>query len=234
MQERSGAPVYMMEAEIPFSRRLWGTTEAGPFVEYLIRHGMGREMAEPAAAAVRYGLPLPEEILPLRTGERIQFGDDAARVIHVPGHADHQLVLHDERRGFLFAADHLLLVITPNIGLWPESEPHPLARYLESLSALRSLDAGIVLPGHGPVFHDLDGRIDGLLRHHKERLDLMRRVIESGPKTPYAVSREVFRGAVTLHQRCFALVETLAHLDHLALESRAERVEDGAIAFEGK
>src|SRR5918998_4892773 len=62
LQELSGAPVYMMEKEIPFARRLWGVPDTGPFVEYLIRAGMGRTMAEPAAAAVRYGLPLPQEI----------------------------------------------------------------------------------------------------------------------------------------------------------------------------
>jgi hypothetical protein len=68
-----------------------------------------------------------------------------------------------------------------------------------------------------------------LLRHHEERLALMRRVIQSGSKTPYAVSREVFRGAVTPHQRCFALAETLAHLDHLVLEGWAEHVDAGII-----
>jgi glyoxylase-like metal-dependent hydrolase (beta-lactamase superfamily II) len=228
LQERSGASVYMMEKEIPFARRLWGMPDTGPFVEYLIRAGMGRTIAEPTAAAVRYGLPLPEEILPLFPEQMLPMGEDA-RLIHAPGHADNQLVLHEERRGLLFAADHLLLVITPNIGLWPESEPHPLARYLESLKGLRRLGVDVILPGHGPVFHDLDGRIDELLRHHEERLALMRRVIQSGSKTPYAVSREVFRGAVTPHQRCFALAETLAHLDHLVLEGWAEHDDAGII-----
>jgi glyoxylase-like metal-dependent hydrolase (beta-lactamase superfamily II) len=235
LQERSGAPVCMLEDEIPFSRRLWGGTEGPvPFVEFLIRHGMNRDVAESTTAAVRYGLPLPEEMLPLRPGEKLPVGGGAACVIHVPGHADNQLVLHDEARGILFAADHVMLAITPNIGLWPESEPHPLSRYLESLKGLRGLDTDIVLPGHGPIFHDLDGRIDELLRHHEERLDIVRRVIEDDSKTPYEVSRMVFRGAVTLHQRCFALVEALAHLDHLVLEGRAEYAEGGTVAFEAK
>ena len=78
-------------------------------------------------------------------------GDGAVRVIHTPGHADHQFVLHDEARGILFAADQVLLGITPNIGLWPESEPHPLCRYLESLDEMRGLDVDLVLPGHGPT-----------------------------------------------------------------------------------
>lgn len=97
---------------------------------------------------------------------------------------------------------------------------------------MRGLDADIILPGHGPLFHDLDGRIGELLDHHEERLDQMRRVIEGNPKTPYEVSRQVFRGTITLHQRGFALAEALAHLDHLVLEGRAERVEDGTVVFQ--
>jgi glyoxylase-like metal-dependent hydrolase (beta-lactamase superfamily II) len=232
LQERSGAPVYMLEGEIPFSRWLWGSLEGRePFVEYLVRNGVPHEMAGPAAAEIRSGLPLPEEMLSLRPGERFLLGSNAVRIIHAPGHADNQFVLHDEARGILFAADHLLLEITPNVGLWPESEPHPLARYLRSLRGLRGLDAGLVLPGHGPVFHDLEGRIAELLSHHEQRLGLMRGVIGDGPKTPYTVSRIVFRGAITVRQRCFALAESLAHLDHLVLEDRAERIEDEIIVY---
>jgi len=232
LQERTGALVCMMEREIPFSRKLWGSLETGPFQDYLVRHGMPRDAAGEAAAVVRYALPLPEEMVPLRPGEKLTMGDGAARVVHAPGHADNQMVLHDEARGILFAADHLLLGITPNVGLWPESEPHPLARYLESLENMRGLGADLILPGHGSAFHDLDGRIRELISHHEERLDAMREAITDRPKTPYEVSRIVFRGALTLHQRCFALAETLAHLDHLALEERAESAEGEVVTYE--
>jgi glyoxylase-like metal-dependent hydrolase (beta-lactamase superfamily II) len=232
LQERSGAPVYMLEAEIPFSRRLWGDPGGRKtFTEYLIQSGMPRQMAEPAAAEIRSGLPLPDEMLPLQAGERFPLGNGAARVIHAPGHADNQFVLHDEARSILYAADHLLLEITPNVGLWPESEPHPLVRYMRSLDELRGLGSDLVLPAHGPVFHDLDGRIEEIVAHNGERLDVMRAVLEDTPKTPYEVSRAVFRGAVTVRQRCFALAETLAHLDHLALEERAELVEGASVAY---
>ena len=229
LQEVSAAPVFMMEGEIPFARRLWGSPDGEPFVRLLVRHGMPREMAETAAGAMRSGLPLPEEILPLRAGEKMPVGDGAARVIHVPGHADHQLVLHDERRRTLYAADHVMLGITPNIGVWPETEAHPLARYLESLDSLRGLEADLVLPGHGPVFHDLEGRISELTDHHAERLETMCAEIEVRPGSAYEVSRRLFRGALTLQQRAFALAETLAHLDHLVLEGRA-RAREGEIA----
>src|SRR4028119_511344 len=90
LQEVSAAPVFMMEGEIPFARRLWGSPDAGPFVGLLVRHGMPPEMAEGAAGAMRGGLRLPEEILPLRAGEKVPMGGGSARVVHAPGPAEHQ------------------------------------------------------------------------------------------------------------------------------------------------
>ena len=232
LQERSGAPVCMLGEEISLSRQVWGGTDAPDrLFEFLIHNGMPRAMAASGADALRHELPLPESLSPLRPGDKIPVGAGLARVLHTPGHADHQLVLHDEERGLLFAADQVLLVITPNIGIWPESEPHPLARYLDSLNDLRTLNVGTVLPGHGPVFHDLPGRVDELVAHHAERLDAMRAMLAAGPQTPYEVSRAAFRGTLTIHQRCFALAETLAHLEHLALEGRAARFEDERLVY---
>jgi glyoxylase-like metal-dependent hydrolase (beta-lactamase superfamily II) len=96
---------------------------------------------------------------------------------------------------------------------------------------LRGLSADLVLPGHGPLFHDLDGRIVELLRHHAERLEAIHAVLDGGSKTPYEVSRIVFRGTLTVYERCFALAESLAHLEHLTLEGQVERTEDGTVAY---
>ena len=233
LQGRTGAPVLMLEDEIAFSERIWGGAGSPEtFAEYLGRHGMPRGMAEKAAAQMRSGVALPAEMSPLSPGQKVPCGPGAARVLHAPGHADHQLVLHDEGRGILFAADHVLLAITPNVGLWPETEPRPLARYLASLETMRGPDVNLVLPGHGPVFHDLDGRVDELAAHHAERLGAMLAVLAAGPRTPYEVSRVAFRGTLTVHQRCFALAETLAHLDHLVVGGRARAVEGEVANYE--
>lgn len=231
LQEIGGAPVYMLESEIENSREIWADADPAPFIEHLVGNGMARALAERAAAKMRAHLVLPEKMVPLRAGEEIPLGTGTARVVHAPGHADHQIMLHDEERRMLFAADHVLLRITPNIGRWPESEPNPLARYLESIRSMLGLPADLVLPGHGPLFHDLDGRIEELLRHHEERLELMRREIEGAPKTPFEVSRKVFRYGLSIYERCFALTETLAHLEHLVLEGRAERIDDDIASF---
>ena len=231
LQEWSGPPVYMLEDGIQHSREVWNDPDHASFAEHMIGGGMDQALAERAAAQMRAKLSLPGEILPLQKGEKIELGAGVARVLHAPGHADYQVMLHDWGRKVLFSADHVMLEITPNIGLWPDTKGRPLARYLESLSSLRGLDADLVLPGHGPLFHDFDGRVDELLLHHEERLDLMHRTLGDEPRTPFAVSREVFRYSLSLYERCFALAETLAHLEYLVSEGRAERVEDGLVAF---
>ncbi len=231
LQEISGAPVYMLESEIQNSREVWENRDQSKFIDHLVRHGMDRETTEKAARSMRTNLVLPEKMIPLKKGEEMPLGPGTSWVVHAPGHADHQLMLHDEGRRILFAADHVLLKITPNVGLWPETTPDPLNRYMENLRSMRSLPVELVLPGHGPLFHDLEGRIEELLVHHEERLEEMLREIRDRPKTPFEVSRKVFRYGLSIYERCFALAETLAHLDHLVLEDRAERMDDGTVSF---
>jgi glyoxylase-like metal-dependent hydrolase (beta-lactamase superfamily II) len=231
LHERSGAPVYMLEGEIENARHLWeGERTVEDFVRYLTRHGMQVDLAEPTAGSNRFGIRLPE-LNPLRPGERLDLGGLRAEVIHVPGHSDYQFMLHDPERELLLAADHVLLEITPNIGLWTYTEPQPLDRYLKSLEGLRGLRPETVLPAHGPVFHDLDGRIDELLAHHEERLEVTHEAFDGEPETSYAIARRVFREGLTDHQLRFALAETLAHLEHLVLQGRAERIEGAVVTY---
>jgi glyoxylase-like metal-dependent hydrolase (beta-lactamase superfamily II) len=232
LQERSGAPVFMLEDEIRNARHVWDPdrgTQA--FVGFLVRNGMDAQTAEATAGTTRLGVRLPERMEALREEDMVPVGDHATRVIHTPGHSDYHFVLHNGERRLLFAGDHVLLHITPNIGLWTYTEPRPLERYLESLEGLRGLGAGLVLPGHGPLFHDLDGRIDELISHHAQRLSDMHSLFDGKPATPYEVARRHFPQDLTDHQLRFALAETLAHLEHLVGQGRAERLDDGVVSY---
>jgi glyoxylase-like metal-dependent hydrolase (beta-lactamase superfamily II) len=113
LQERSGAPVYMLEGEIYHSREVWNNPDHASFAGHLVRGGMDRALAERAAAQMRAKLSLPGEVLPLQEGEKIELGAGAARVLHAPGHADYQVMLYDEGRKMLFSADHVMLEIAP-------------------------------------------------------------------------------------------------------------------------
>jgi glyoxylase-like metal-dependent hydrolase (beta-lactamase superfamily II) len=174
---------------------------------------------------------VPERLIPLSPGEIIELADSESRIVHTPGHSDFHLVLHDEGRRLLFAGDHLLLHITPNIGLWTYTAPRPLERYLDSLRGLRGLGVDLVFPGHGPLFHDLDGRIDELLLHHEERLFVTHSAFDGEPATPFQIARRVFPEDLTDHQLRFALAETLAHLEHLAGDGCIERFEGDVVRY---
>jgi glyoxylase-like metal-dependent hydrolase (beta-lactamase superfamily II) len=230
MEERSGAPVFMLEGEVENARFVWDPVRGNEgFVRFLMENGMDAQTAGATAENTGMRIRLPERLVPLHDGDEISLGGSEAKVLHTPGHSDFHFVLHDGRRKLLFAGDHLLLRITPNIGLWAYTAPHPLERYLESLKGLRGLDADLVFPGHGPLFHDLDGRIDELLLHHKERLSEMHTALGTEPATPFEVARRVFSPDLTDHQLRFALAETVAHLEYLEGEGRAERLTDGEV-----
>lgn len=232
LEALSGAPVWMLEGEIENARRVWTSGDAAGLEGFLRRNGMNHDTARDVASLTGSEVRMPQEIFALRPGDEVSLGEGSARVIHTPGHSDYHFMLFDEGSGLLLAGDHLLLRITPNIGLWPYTAAKPLGRYLASLRSLRGLGAKTVLPGHGPLFHDLDGRIDELLAHHAERLDVMHAVFEGRPATPFEISRRVFRKDLTAHEMRFALAETLAHLEYLEDEGRAVRLaEDDVVRY---
>jgi glyoxylase-like metal-dependent hydrolase (beta-lactamase superfamily II) len=232
LEGRSGASVRMLEDEIYNARHVWNPAKGSEgFVRYMMRHGMDAETAGATAETTRLGVRLPERLIPLQAEDRIEFGGGEARVIHTPGHSDHHFVLHDDPRRLLFAGDHLLLNITPNIGLWTYTAPHPLERYLDSIESLRGLEVDLVFPGHGPLFHDLDGRIDELVLHHEERLSVTHKALAGEPSTGFEVARQIFPDELSDHQLRFALAETLAHLEHLVDDGRAERLGGDVVRY---
>ena len=232
LEGRSGAPVHMLEDEIANARHLWDPSRGSEdFVRYMMLHGMDPETAGATAGTTRLGVRLPESFVALQPEDRIELGGSEVRVIHTPGHSDFHFVLHDKSRQLLYAGDHLLLKITPNIGLWTYTAPRPLQRYLDSIESLRGLDVDLVFPGHGPLFHDLDGRIAELILHHEERLSVMHEALVGDPATAFEVARRVFPDELSDHQLRFALAETLAHLEHLVDDGRAERLGGDVVRY---
>ena len=195
------------------------------FVRYLIRNGMDAQTAEPTAGSTKLGVRLPERLIPLRPGDAIELGGGEARVVHTPGHSDFHFVLHDERRRLLFAGDHLLLKITPNIGLWTYTAPRPLRRYLESLQGLR--------PWRGPRLPGARPALSRPGRAHRRAPRAPRGAPLGNARSPGReagdpeVARRVFPEDLTDHQLRFALAETLAHLEHLEGEGYVEQVAGG-------
>lgn len=174
--------------------------------------------------------PLP---LPLRhhqPGEPIQLGARTFQTIHAPGHSDGQLIFYDPADQLMISGDHVLMKITPNIGKWVYTLEDPLGLFLDSLGELHHLDVRLALPGHKRLITDWQGRIEELIAHHELRLKHVLEVLEQGKLTPYEVAGRIFPvERFSIHEWRFAVAESLAHLEYLALRGRIHQAPDARL-----
>lgn len=224
-------PVRTSPLEHAQADRVWRSSEvADHFVAYLAGNGMPPEMA--VSVAGRMGdtramtFPHPPTLDDIHPGTLLRLGDRDFHVIHAPGHSDGQLLFYDAADQLLLCGDHVLMKITPNIGLWRKSDPNPLANFLASLRDLRRLAVRLALPGHKSLITDWRGRIEELLQHHEERLQHTRSALHAGAINPYTVSLFIFNTEhFSPHEWRFALAESLAHLEYLRLRGEIQRDE---------
>jgi glyoxylase-like metal-dependent hydrolase (beta-lactamase superfamily II) len=217
----AGAAIHIMTGEERRARYVWSGRPLDAWVDFLRLHGLGEESASSvteAAAKLRGSVRLPERFDYVEEGDTVSFGDRSVRVLWTPGHSDFHYVLVEDANKAIFTGDHLLPTITPNIGLYPECRPDPLADYLASFSKFDGMAEYAVYPGHGAPYAALPKRIGELREHHRERLDgVMARAADAGRGG--ASSAEIvghFWGSrLNAHETRFALVEVAAHLEHL-------------------
>ncbi|MCC6222882.1 MAG: MBL fold metallo-hydrolase [Thermoleophilia bacterium] len=196
--------------------------------DYLLASGMPPELAADSVEDEgTYVVPPAEPTRLLEEGDTVELGDEAFRVLHLPGHADGHVVLLGERTGRMFGGDVLLHGITPNVGLWQDTLPDPLGRYLETLRRIQELAPSVVYPGHRRVIEDAPGRAAEIVEHHAIRLDEHEAALRRGAATPYECVLGVWGDDLGLHERRFALVESLSHLARLAALGRAVEREPG-------
>ncbi len=230
-QAQSGAPVFLSPREAELARHVWVENGWRPdrIESYWRMGGITDEIAEVVStqtAQLRDAtLPHPTHVDLLRAGDEVKMGGRIWRSIHAPGHADGQLIFYDAADRLLLSGDQVLLKITPNIGLWPTTEPDPLARYLASLQELAALDVRLALPGHGRLIGDWRGRIAELQAHHALRLEQTIAAVGPHGATALEVSRHLFDyDRFSRHEVRFAIAEALAHLEY--------HVEQGELAAE--
>lgn len=223
LAELTGAPVFQGAVDYEQCLRTWGELRvAERMPDYLRVHGTPEvdveSFEEEGRAFVRF-------VRFVHDPERLEPGEelDGWEVLHLPGHADGHLALL--RDGILVAGDTLLGSISPNVGLYPDSRPDPLADYLSSLERIADLAPRIALPGHGDAIEDPAGRARELIAHHRERLDRTVEALDGEPVSAYDISLTLFPDPLPPTLRRFALAETRAHLEYLVRRDGARRVD---------
>ncbi|MGH7609107.1 MAG: MBL fold metallo-hydrolase [Candidatus Dormibacteria bacterium] len=195
------------------------------------------ERSDPQGAEPEARPPLPD--LFLVGGELLAVGAYRFEVLATPGHTRGHLCLFDPEQGLLLAGDHVLPRISPSVGVEVPGQGLPLRDFLESLARVRGLPAQLVLPAHGPTFTDLAGRVDQLLQHHRERLELCRELVEGGRRTAAAVAaglpwtrRQRRLDQLDPFNQLLAVSETVAHLELLVARGQlSRRLSESGVEF---
>jgi glyoxylase-like metal-dependent hydrolase (beta-lactamase superfamily II) len=222
---------HSMEADDRFSERVMARNGIAEDVRYALRSVSGAFRAWGSAARVT---------VPLHDGGSLSLRDRVLRVHHRPGHSPSDMVLHDEQRGILLAADHLIKHISSNplvtrpLGAAENPErPQALVTYLESLRETQAMeDVSLVLPGHGDPFGDHAALIDERFRLHRRRAEKILGLIGERPMTAYEIAQSMW-GDIAVTQAYLTLSEVLGHVDLLLNDGRVVEVEDdGVVHFQ--
>lgn len=206
-------PDYLPLGEQLDRLRACGATELVPAVEAAIA-------ADPVD---RHLFETPDTWL--TAGTDTGLADRMLSVLPTPGHTQGHVVFADADAGLLFTGDHILPHITPSIGLEAVVPELPLRDYLASLRLVRELPDMRLLPAHGPAAPSVHDRIDELIAHHEDRLELTISAVRRGANTSYDVARAL--PWTRRHRRIedldpfnqmLAVLETAAHLDLLVFQ----------------
>ncbi|GAA1968235.1 MBL fold metallo-hydrolase [Amycolatopsis minnesotensis] len=172
----------------------------------------------------------------LTPGKRTVLPGRELDLVHTPGHTAGHLVFEDPAAGLLFTGDHVLPHITPSIGFEPATVELPLRDYLDSLRLVRERPDRRMLPAHGPVTSSVHARVDELLAHHAERLDVMGGRIADGATTAYEAAlgltwtrRRRQLSEMDVFNRMLATLETAAHLDLLVAQGKLSATRTGGV-----
>jgi len=230
LAELTGATVYQGADDYAQCVRAWGERRVPERMpEYFRALGMPDDQV---AALRREAAGLAGLVRFARDPEPLAAGDELAgwEVLEVPGHADGHIALL--RDGVLIAGDALLATITPNVGLYPDSRPDPLADYLSSLERIEALAPRVAYGGHGDAIPDPAGRARELISHHGDRLERTAAALKRGPQSAYEVSLALFPDPLSPGLRRFAIAETRAHLEYLVHRDEARHVDrDGRFEY---
>lgn len=238
LQQETGAPVFMSPREWEVAEIAWvENRERGEYLaNYLYRVGAPADVGAIVEAQQQklrqMTLPTPVDVQLIHPGDALTMANRRFEVIQAPGHADGQIIFYAPEDRLVLCGDQVLQRITPNIGLWPSTQPDPLGRYLASLRSLSAREVTLALPGHHAPILDWQGRLSELIHHHIERLDATFAAAASGA-TALEASYAIFNFArFSPHEIRFAVAEALAHLEYLVEAGRLERIEkDGFAAY---
>ncbi len=179
----------------------------------------------------------PDRIL--KDNDEITFDSTKLKFVWTPGHSLGHICVFEDSNRHLFAGDHILSRITPNIGtsiITPSIEKkidftNILDHYLKSLDKIDKLDPKVIFPAHQEVIYESHQRILEMKKHHDTRLSEVSKMIENKPLTPYRISQIHFGKDLDGLNTLLALSEILSHLIYLENQGKIKRIEKNNMIY---
>ncbi len=238
------APLYMSHSEYFVGRAMSaGSRGASDWQddEYLVRCGMSAEYVASASEKRKTNKGVGQVIRPipvhherLQEGDELTIGEHQWRVMIGRGHSPEHVCLFNPATKVLISGDHVLPIITPNIGVYStEPNANALKMYLDTLPQFKTLPSdALVLPSHKQPFIGLHKRVDELIEHHYEHLANLKAFCAQG-KTIKECLPVLFKRELNEHNMFFAIAEALAHLNYLYFDNQVSRDtnQDGHYVF---
>lgn len=163
------------------------------------------------------GLADPD--LRLADGQLLDAAGRQLRIASTPGHTPGHICLWDDDEELLFAGDHVLPRISPNVSLEIRGDTDPLRKNIDSLNRIAENNHFEVAPAHEYRFRGVSDRAKALRQHIQARSDEVLGILGSGAPTVHEVARNLSwsRGWESLGRLQFrlALSETAAHIQYL-------------------
>ncbi|WP_296417060.1 MBL fold metallo-hydrolase [Pseudooctadecabacter sp.] len=210
-------------------------------MEFYRRAGMSADMLEKRAKDRPFNFadcvhPMPLGFTRLQEGGTIRMGGRTWDIRMGNGHAPEHATFWSRDDNLVIGGDQLLPSISPNIGVYPtEPDADPLAEWLEACERLAPFarDDHLVLGGHKLPFTGLPTRMRQLIDNHHGALKRLLAFIDT-PKRGGECFAPLFKRTIDEGTYGLALVEALAHLNHLHQTGQATRTlgEDGAYLFQ--
>ncbi|MFV0492296.1 MAG: MBL fold metallo-hydrolase [Pseudorhodobacter sp.] len=180
--------------------------------------------------------PLPHGFTRLRDGDMLRLGRRDWLIRTGDGHAPEHATLWQKDGPLILGGDQLLPSISANIGVYAnEPMADPLAEWLQSCRRFmpHAQADQLVLPGHKLPFTGLPLRLHQMVVNHEGAL---MRLLDhlSRPRRAAECFLPVFKREITGSAYGLALIEAMAHLNHLLHRGAIRRTmgKDGAWRWE--
>lgn len=234
--QAQGAELLTTRTAWLYARMLVLDEQAAPLpqqIAYWRAAGMPDDLLQARSAARPFNFadvvaPLPLGFTRLVEGQDITMGGRRWTIRMGNGHAPEHATFWSLDDDLILGGDQLLPSISANIGVYPtEPDADPLGEWLDSCAAFTPFahDAHLVLPGHKLPFTGLPLRLHQMTENHLGALNRLRAHLTT-PRTAAQCFMPVFKREITGDAYGLALVEAVAHLNHLLHRGEVSRTMD--------